>query len=103
MKRRLFLRSLWLKGLAVPSAYFLAPTLNAAENAASSDAVLAHGCGRTDQGSAKPNHGVIARDFYDPYLELIRLLKESSEIEHSLMVQYLFAAFTLKPQYQAVV
>jgi hypothetical protein len=107
MKRRLFLRSLWLKGLALPSAYFLSPALKsvAAEdvgNLPDDKKLQGHGCGRTEHGEDKPKYGVIARDFYDPYLELIRLLKEASEIEHSLMVQYLFAAFTLKPKYAAV-
>jgi hypothetical protein len=34
---------------------------------------------------------------------LIRLLKEASEIEHSLMLQYIYAAFSLKPKYRALV
>ncbi len=107
MKRRLFLRSLWLKGIALPSAYFLSPVLNSAAADRFDDPPAdqdrpGHGCGRTEQGEAKPRYGVIARDFHDPYLELIRLLKEASEIEHSLMIQYLFAAFTLKPKYQAL-
>jgi len=37
----------------------------------------------------------------DPYLELIRLLKEGSEIEQDLMVQYLYSAYALKPEYAA--
>src|SRR5690606_17647280 len=39
-------------------------------------------------------HGTspIFRDFNDPYLELIRLLREAAEIEHDLMVQYLYGA-----------
>ena len=41
----------------------------------------------------------IIRDFADPYLELVRLLREASEIEHALLVQYLYAAYSLKPQY----
>jgi len=41
----------------------------------------------------------IYRDFADPYLELIRLLREAAEIEHDLMVQYLYGAFSLKPAY----
>jgi rubrerythrin len=41
----------------------------------------------------------IQRDFSDPYLELIRLLREAAEIEHDLMVQYLYGAFSLKPAY----
>jgi hypothetical protein len=108
MKRRLFLRSLWLKGIALPSAYFLAPVLRSAAadglgDPANDQKLQAQRCGRMEQGEATAKYGVIARDFYDPYLELIRLLKEASEIEHSLMTQYLFAAFSLKPKYQAVV
>ncbi|MDP6436326.1 MAG: ferritin-like domain-containing protein [Gammaproteobacteria bacterium] len=107
MKRRLFLRSLWLKGVALPSAYLLSPTLSRVAEAGTDDSeedlVQRRGCGRTSTGGAKPNYGVIARDFYDPYLELIRLLKEASEIEHALMIQYIFGAFTLKPQYQELV
>lgn len=41
----------------------------------------------------------IQRDFADPYLELVRLLREAAEIEHDLMVQYLYGAFSLKPAY----
>lgn len=45
----------------------------------------------------------IYRDFSSPYLELIRLLREASEIEHDLMVQYLYGAFSLKPGYTEIV
>jgi hypothetical protein len=45
----------------------------------------------------------IQRDFTDPYLELIRLLHEASEIEHDLMVQYLYGAFSVKPSYAEIV
>ena len=30
----------------------------------------------------------LVRDFHDPYLELLRLLHEASEVEHALMLQY---------------
>ncbi len=107
MKRRLFLRSLWLKGIALPSAYLLSPTLSqvaeAGADGSEEHSTQRRGCGRTSTGDVQPSYGVIARDFYDPYLELIRLLKEASEIEHALMIQYIFAAFTLKPQYQGLV
>ena len=106
MKRRLFLRSLWLKSIALPSAYFLSPALKSADrpgDTVDDKKQQGHGCGRTEKGEAKARYGVIARDFYDPYLELIRLLKEASEIEHSLMIQYLFAAFSIKPEYAALV
>ncbi len=41
----------------------------------------------------------IVADFQDPYLELLRLLREAAEIEHALMVQYLYAAFSIRPEY----
>jgi hypothetical protein len=38
--------------------------------------------------------------FADPTLELIRLLRDGAEIEHSLLIQYLYAAFSIKtPRY----
>ena len=45
----------------------------------------------------------VERDFSDPYLELIRLLKEAAEIEQDLMVQYLYGAFALRPAYAELV
>lgn len=45
----------------------------------------------------------VKRAFDDPYLELIRLLKEASEIEQDLMVQYLYGTYALKPEYQEIV
>jgi hypothetical protein len=53
--------------------------------------------------AAEPARTPIARDFSHPYLELIRLLKEAAEIEHDLMVQYLYCAFSLKPAYADLV
>lgn len=44
----------------------------------------------------------LVRDFIDTHMELVRLLKEVTEIEHSLMLQYLYAAFSLKPQYKNI-
>jgi hypothetical protein len=55
----------------------------------------------TAADGATPPH--IARDFQDPYLELVRLVREASEIEHALLVQYLYASFSVKPRYQAVI
>src|SRR5690606_22291449 len=45
----------------------------------------------------------VKRAFDDPYLELIRLLKEGSEIEQDLMIQYLYGAYALKPEYAGIV
>lgn len=42
-------------------------------------------------------------DFSDPYLELVRLLKEAAEVEQDLMLQYMYAAFSLKPAYAGIV
>jgi hypothetical protein len=45
----------------------------------------------------------IIRDFADPHLELVRLLREATEIEHALLVQYLYAAFSIKSVYPRLV
>jgi hypothetical protein len=42
----------------------------------------------------------IVPEFRDPYLELLRLLREAAEIEHALMVQYLYAAFSVRGAYR---
>lgn len=44
----------------------------------------------------------IEHDFDDPYLELVRLLHEAAQLEHALMAQYLYAAFSLKPAYASL-
>lgn len=44
----------------------------------------------------------IPRAFDDPYLELLRLLDAAASIEHTLMVVYLAALFSIKDDYQAV-
>jgi len=45
----------------------------------------------------------VEQDFSDPYLELIRLLKEAAEIEQDLLIQYLYSAYALKPEYAQLV
>ncbi|HKV11998.1 MAG TPA: ferritin-like domain-containing protein [Thermoanaerobaculia bacterium] len=45
----------------------------------------------------------IIPDFQNPYLELVRLLRESAEIEHALMVQYLYSAFSVREMYSGIV
>lgn len=49
-----------------------------------------------------PNGGLVADDFVDPYLELVHLLTQAAGLEHSLMAAYLYAGFSLKPEYAAV-
>jgi hypothetical protein len=45
----------------------------------------------------------VQQDFSDPYLELVRLLKEAAEIEQDLLVQYLYSTYALKPAYAQLV
>jgi hypothetical protein len=67
---------------------------------------LLAGCGAEREAAYTPA-GIVdqhqrrttIRAFDDPLLETGRLLKEAAEIEHDLMVQYLYAAFSLKPRY----
>ena len=61
----------------------------------------------TDMGNRLAKAGgsdpaTLVRNFADPYLEMLRLLREAAEVEHALMVQYLYAAFSVKPPYQAL-
>jgi hypothetical protein len=55
--------------------------------------------------AARKTHrfSTVKRSFDDPYLELIRLLKEGPKIEHDLMVQYLYSAYALKSEYAEIV
>lgn len=45
----------------------------------------------------------IANVYDDPLLEVVRLLREAANIEHALMVQYLYAAFSVKDKYDALI
>ncbi len=45
----------------------------------------------------------VSRDFFSNRLELIRLLKEVTEVEHSLMLQYLYASFSIKPTFSSLI
>ena len=98
--RRAFLQTMAAKGVLIPATYALL--------SAEADAGEAHGEAtfptNTAKAAAKRSTGVapVVRDFSDPYLELIRLLHEASEVEHSLMLQYLYGAFSLKPAYRAI-
>jgi hypothetical protein len=64
---------------------------------------MAAGCGPALAATRTHRFSPVKRAFDDPYLELIRLLKEGSEIEQDLMVQYLYSAYALKPEYAAIV
>jgi hypothetical protein len=49
-----------------------------------------------------PNEQSIPSDFSDDYLELVRLLTEGAGLEHSLMVAYLYAMFSLKETHHKI-
>jgi hypothetical protein len=46
--------------------------------------------------------GRIPTDFRDPYLELVHLLTDAAALEHSLMIAYLYALFSVKDEYAHV-
>lgn len=61
------------------------------------------GPGRALAATKTHRFSPVKRAFDDPYLELIRLLKEGAEIEQDLMIQYLYSAYALKPEYAELV
>jgi hypothetical protein len=94
--RRRFLRALTLSSTAM----VISPSLAAASR--DGTAAEAH----RDAGPQGAHHAgddePVIRTFARPYLELVRLLREATEVEHALMVQYLYGAFSLKPIYADV-
>ncbi|MBO9574593.1 MAG: hypothetical protein J7494_02535 [Sphingobium sp.] len=106
--RRSFLQIALAHGIAAPVALASFGSAKAAMAAESQPANPQSGrAGNVDAGgpnaSAKNRAGIIIRDFADPYLELLRLLREAAEIEHGLMLQYLYCAFSIKARYQPLV
>ena len=91
LPRRQFVRVV-LQAAALPTAY-------SALGGPSAHAATPEGGGTPLTGSDAVQ---IVRDFQDPYLELLRLLNVAAEIEHGLMVQYLYCAFSIKPRYAAL-
>src|SRR5262249_10895415 len=98
--RRAFLQTMVAQSVLIPAAHALSyanPTraTEVATNASTARAARVSNAVR--KGSVR-----IVRDFADPYLELVRLLHEASEVEHSRMLQYLYGAFSLKPAYRSI-
>ena len=95
-ERRAFLQALRSHGITLSATCLLTGT-----GAFSADAATP-----TGPTSERPTPtlavGHIVRDFADAYVELIRLLREASEVEHALMAQYLYGAFSLKPAYASI-
>lgn len=94
--RRSFLRSFAAYGVALPAAHLLSGEQPAMSAQGGSLATAADAYSETKSTR-------VVRDFETPRLELVRLLREAAEIEHSLMLQYLYAAYSLKPAYQTLI
>jgi hypothetical protein len=106
--RRVFLTMTAAQGIALPAACGVlfnsasAAPARAAEPAQPSASSSGHKGGLRPEPAVDGTRARIVRDFAHPRLELIRLLHEAAEIEHALMAQYLYAAFSLKPEYDLV-
>ncbi len=105
--RRAFLKLSMAQGIAAPVALamFQRPVLAeeglTEESKSAPPASSRKGTLRKTKTNTADLHasGAIVRDFIDPYLELLRLLREAAEIEHALALQYLFCAFSLREPY----
>lgn len=91
-----------LQGAAVPAACYLLARGAGEARAAAAPAEYSQSPWREDLRSGHSKTKIV-RDFKDPYIELLRLLHEAAEIEHALMIQYLYAAFSVKPMYSGIV
>jgi hypothetical protein len=96
--RRSFLHRVLAQGAALPAAYALANSVSAfaqgnARSEPPASAVLA----------TRERRAHVVHHFESPHLELIRLLREACTVEHALMLQYLYAAFSVKPAYSGLV
>jgi Ferritin-like len=88
--RRDFMSTMVKCGVALPAVYGLLDGANASAASAANPS--------TPQSGPR-----VMRLFSDPRVELIRLLREAAEVEHSLMLQYLYCAFSVRPQYSALI
>lgn len=58
--------------------------------------------GFSNSAAADKQSPLVSRLFTSNRMELVRLLKEITEVEHSLMLQYLYTGFSIKPEYAAL-
>jgi len=101
-ERRAFLHRILHVGASVPVLYAL---LDAEMAAAAGPPNATHELAippAPPAAAIQTHPALVVRTFSDPYLELLRLLREACEVEHALMLQYLYAAFSLKPAYHAI-
>lgn len=95
--RRTFLHHLLAQGAALPTALALAHSGNAMAQSPAARSPLPRSANAGVTPRAQVQH-----HFESPHLELIRLLREACSVEHALMLQYLYAAFSVKPAYAAL-
>ena len=105
--RRGFLRTMAAGGVSVPASYFMLGESGKPAHAIETQGPMERPVGNTSfalrRRESTPTRAQFIRDFSDPYLELVRLLHEAAEVEHSLMIQYLYAAFSIKSEYSDLV
>ncbi len=94
--RRHFLRAVAIHGASIPVVHI------ALSSGIGSGEIGGGAPGPAKLPVSQPRYGKIVDDFSSPYLELVRLLREAAEVEHALMLQYLYAAFSPKPAYLAI-
>jgi hypothetical protein len=73
------------------------------ENGASKpDATLSDSASKADKNAGKAYSAgeTVPSQPLSPHDELVRLLQEATTIEHAIMVQYLYAAFSIKSKYE---
>jgi hypothetical protein len=100
--RRTILKAFAANGIAIPSICLLG-AIPAGAPAAQPSAPTA---GPRSASPASSSQGVSpdmpARAFADPVLELIHLLRGAADMEHALLLQYTYSAFSLKPGYESI-
>ena len=52
-----------------------------------------------DHDVVKQSNSPLMRNFNDAFLELLRLLREAAEVEHAMMLQFLYGSFSIKDKY----
>jgi Ferritin-like len=110
--RRTILKALAASGIAIPSVCLFDEMPAAATVLRSSEprSQIALASAQTgDPRSATPAlpsqdppPQVTVRQFADPLLELIRLLRNAADMEHAALLQYTYSAFSLKPGYESI-
>jgi hypothetical protein len=93
-ERRRVLGFLAACGIALPAGYL-------SKAGPASAYAEAGGAPATDATVARAAFPIV-REFADPLLELTRLMRRAAEIEHALLVQYMYAAFALRPAYEDI-